>query len=485
MRKSTLFLIPGFVLALALSARAQGEKPITTHKDNAETVKVTVSGRVVLDYVWRSAEMTAFTEDVGPGGPASSDSENTFEGYLGVAMNVDLSDKVSAVVEFGTKRVDAFAINEWGGFATQDIVLREARVNIADFVTSNLNLQIGVSTWMFDVRGRGSSFAFDPRHSQSFTRNAGAIAGGRVADGPTALVARASTPDEVDPVGVWGKYSRESFTLDVVMLPAAIEAGPPSDDEALYAVDFWLGLDSVGKGSKVGGILALVSGPTNDTSVFTLGGGVDLMLMNGQLEVYGQIYFQFGNAGSVIITGPGTDTLDAGGTAFNAGAVYNFGGDMQAWVGASITLISGDDDSAISTDDEVSFFLSYENVNDLMILEDMYFGFDWDSNYFAIKFQGGLSFSLAGGKNNFALEGILGICKTAEDVEFGGTIGSEDGLGNEFDVKARWTLTKQASLQAGVAFLMSSDILEQSMAASNSHQDDSAMLYTVGADLRF
>ncbi|MFN3484872.1 MAG: hypothetical protein ACK44W_05250, partial [Planctomycetota bacterium] len=101
MRKCTSILVPGFVLALAAGAAAQEGKPITTSKDMTDTVKITVSGNVVLDYVWRGAEISFFK-------PPFNDESNTnsFEGELGIRFNVDLSAKVSAVVELGRERVD-------------------------------------------------------------------------------------------------------------------------------------------------------------------------------------------------------------------------------------------------------------------------------------------------------------------------------------------------------------------------------------------
>src|SRR5204863_6086314 len=102
-----------FVLVPAASAFAQ-EKPLTTSKDMDQTVRITVTGEIEFDYVWRRQEITAFTGGVsGTSAPGNSSSENTFEGFAALRMNVELSDKVSALVEFGTKRVDASRINYW------------------------------------------------------------------------------------------------------------------------------------------------------------------------------------------------------------------------------------------------------------------------------------------------------------------------------------------------------------------------------------
>src|SRR5258706_898703 len=104
----------GFVLALSATAAAQ-EKPLSTTKEMAETVRITVTGETDLDYVWRRQEITAFTGGVsGTGAPGNASSENTFEGFVALRMNIDLSDPVSAVIEVGTKRADACQIHRFG-----------------------------------------------------------------------------------------------------------------------------------------------------------------------------------------------------------------------------------------------------------------------------------------------------------------------------------------------------------------------------------
>jgi hypothetical protein len=487
MKKFTFVAIPGFVLALALSAMAQ-EKPITTNKEMKDTLKASVSGAVVLDYVWRSQEMTGFTASFS-GGPAASDAENTFEGHLAIRMDVDLNDKVAAVVEFGTKRVDGGAILNWGNATANVIQLREARVVITDFLTQGLKFGVGLTDWSFDVRGKGQAFAFDPRHSQSFARNLSTNA-----DPAGALGARAGAPEELESVGFWGSWSNQQVQLDVVLLPAALEGGSVGNDEALYAIDFWYHLDSVGKGSKIGAILAAVAyGPFTSTSVFTFGVGADLRMLDGNLELFAEVYFQFGDAGTNDGGGPiipgvvnAGDTAKAKGIAFNLGAQYTIPNN-PIWFGGTITYLSGDKDT--TADKDVNNFLSYENVNDLMILEDMYLGFDWDTNYMAFKINGGFALSVGAGKENLRLSLMIGIARTNKDVQFAvANGGTTKKLGNELDLKAEWILTKQASLNFGVGFLFGSEVLENSMdtaGAVASKSEKNAILYTLGAMLKF
>jgi hypothetical protein len=467
MRKLGLILTPAFVAALALSAVAQ-EKPLTTKKENDGTVKVNVSGKLALDYVWRSKEMEAIVVTLGTAG--SGESENTFEGYAAIRFDVELTDKVSTVIEIGTERVDD-GILAWGQTsangvsAAQDVVLREAHLLLGDFLAAGLRAQLGIETWTFDVRGKGSSFAFDPRHSQSFARNV-------TAAGPDTTLGL-SAPEELQPVGAVLTYERDALLLDLVILPAVIEAGPASDDESLYAADLHYKLD--GKGSRVSAILALVhvaplGAPSGEHSnIFTLGGGAVLKGLVENLELWGEVYFQFGEV---------TQDVDATGLGFQAGAEFMLQNAIK--LGGIITFVSGDDDA----DDEVGNFLSYENINDLMILEDQYYGFDWDHNYLAFKFYGEVPLDVRG-KGDLVLKAILGIANAVEDIEFA-TGNNEDALGVEFDVRARWAVTKQASLHAGVGLLFGSDALEEDMGGSaNDDADDNARLFVLGFDVIF
>jgi hypothetical protein len=461
MKKLSLLVAPAFVLALALSAAAQ-EKPITTKKDMTDTIKVNVSGNVVLDYIWRSREIVSVATGLGTNEQAA----NTFEGEIGVRFDVEMSDKVSLVVEIGRERVDD-GFDVFGEAAAEDIVLRELRVTIGDFLTSNLTFQVGIPEWEFNVRGKGGAFAFAPRRSESAFNDisTNADTGGTWSD-------RASNPNELDPVGFAFHYTREQLTVDVILLLAVVEGGPMSDDEALYAVDFYYSLDN--KGSRIGAILALMASPDSPSSMFTFGGGA---VWNGieSFELFGEIYFQFGDIGK----NAAGDEIDAGGFALRLGGMWTAQGGAFS-LGAMLDIRSGDSDTG--ADETVDSFISYEGVNDLLIIEDQYFGLDWDTNIFAIKLLAEFPLQIKA-KNDLILSAILGFCRTNEDVEFAS---GEDALGNELDVRARWNITKQASLQAAIALLFGSDILEEEMGGSaNDDSDDSAMMWTLGADLRF
>ncbi len=507
MRRTGFAVTPLLVLAMALAAAAQTpdqDKNLTTLKEMERTVRIVVSGRVVLDFVYRSSGVTFATEgftsvDVPPTPPTDdSDTETSFEGHVAIRTDIDLSDRVSIVLEIGTLRVDGGVINEWGNTTAEGIQLREAHAVVSELLTPELKAQIGIATWSFDVRGRGNSFAFDPRHSSTIAKNQN-----RHADDSDVFTNRASNgtagPNELVPLGAVLTWARENIMVDLVILPGVIEGGNPSNDEALYAVDFWYKLDQLGKGSRVGAIFSIsafdIPGATfpddsqTNTALYTLGGGIVLkeVGMPG-LELYFEVYVQFGDAGQSDTGGtPDAEDIEADGNSFQLGGEYHstVGNPLPWWVGANVTYISGDDDSPAGTDDTSGNFLSYENVNDLLILEDMYFGFDWDANYFAFKFSAGASFDVASGKDNLEVSAILGIARAAEDVVISATT-KEDGLGNEVDLRARYHLSKQASFNVAIGFLFGSDLLEESMRAhGDPDEEDSAQIFTLGTDLKF
>jgi hypothetical protein len=459
----------------ALSASAQ-ERPVTSRQDRGDTVKINMSGAILMDMIYRSPElswMTDFVGNAGGFGPQESDGETTAEGRVSLRFDAELSDKISAVVELQHKRVDG-GIDRFTGTTSPEVDLRTAALKINDFFQAGLSAQMGLVEWSFDVRGKGSSFAFDPRNSQQLNRNLRLTE-----DSVGAWATRGAAPNELEPVGVVLSYVKDAWTLELVMLPVVNEGGNPSFDESLYAVDFWYNLESaVGKGSRIG-LIAAVSGldgaaagvDNHSTAMVTVGAGVNLVFQGG-VELYGEIYKQAGKVGRDA----GGDDAKAAGYAFQAGLDYHLqGNENNIWVGINLTVVSGDSNDD-PTDRDADAFMSYENVNDLLILENQYFGVDLDTNYTAVKIKGGITFG------KLDVTAIIGIVSATEELTNGPD--DEDKFGNEFDVNARYNLNKQVALTVNFGVLVSSDILEEAMGAAG-EADDRCMVGSVGFDVRW
>jgi hypothetical protein len=495
----------GIFLALAATAAAQ-EKPLTTTKDNTDTVRIFVSGNINTDYIHRSHPITAFTDSLsnptGAGAPLTSSAENTFEGEVGIQFNAELSNKVSAVVEFGTRRMDGDpavgqgGINRFGDGEAIQIRLREVRILFPEVFLPELKAELGITTWSFNVRGKGGAFAFDPRRAQTVTRNLDSDgAPMNVRDDGFNRFAEAAFIEDGQPMGAAFSLDEGPVVVDLVLLPAVNEeGGAPRNDDQLYALDAFLNLDILGLGSRVAAIVAITTArvdavgftPGNKEArakIYTVGGGGSIRPLKG-LELYFEGYAQMGQGSQLFAT---RQRVAAGGHAVQLGAEWHYtvGNPLPFWFGLNFTHISGDStDPADAGNRKASRFAAYEGVNDLMILEDPYYGFDWDSNYQAMKISGGASFTAAR-ENDLDVLVILGITRAVNrvDVPTGGT---ENKLGDELDVRATWHMTKQFSLRLSLAYLWGSTLLEKSMGGNaNPNARDHAWLSVLGWDLNF
>src|SRR5688572_33007915 len=96
MKKSALFA-PALVAVMALSAAAQ--QGIQTNADRKETLKVSVSGGFDIDWVYRGQELSAFFG-------SSESGEGRIESNANVRLDVDLSNKVSVILNLATVRLN-------------------------------------------------------------------------------------------------------------------------------------------------------------------------------------------------------------------------------------------------------------------------------------------------------------------------------------------------------------------------------------------
>jgi hypothetical protein len=465
-------LIAGVFAAATVSAQ---EKPLQSAPGSADTLRIVVTGRVVFEYVTRSVEIAAPRE----GTAAPAEDADFTEGHSAVRFDVTVGS-VTAIVEVGTRRIANQAFTHWAD-SDMSFTLREALVVVPDFLLKGLSLEIGITRWSFDVRGRGSPIAFDPRRSQTIIRNIDSLGDPVSEELGNARITESGFPDELLSVGVVIVYRIEMIQIDLVMLPAVEEGGFADADESLYALDALLKLDEAG--SRLAAIIALSTFPDalgvqpQESAMITAGLGLVLrdILLHG-LEIYAEGYYQFGDAGVV-----GIQVIRAAGYAFQAGIEYNHvvGNPMPIWAGFNFTLYSGDDDTFGGGDTKVNRFAGYENVNDLLIIESMYYGFDIDSNLMVYKVNVGTKFATLR-ENDLQVDVTGGYARQAEPSNLAG---GTSRIGIEIDVKANWELTKQFAIKSAFAILLDSVLVRQSAFTANA--GSMGWLWFMGFDLRF
>jgi hypothetical protein len=462
------------LLAAASPALAQG---VDTNPANGETVKLTVSGTLDFDWVWRSRTISAARGGFGAYGGGVGDTgrdEGAIEGFAAVRLDADLSERVRITIQFDTKRletganVDAQGANPEG----QTLFVREAFLQFDEVIHTAVSAKVGVLTWAFDVRGTGNAFFWDPAHSGSMTRSvANGLPGGTGAPG--------FLRDELRPIGLQVSYTTELFTATALAMPAVIEGGNAQNDEAAYVLAGTYELQQLGRGSRVGAIVALSSltfGTAAFSDMVTVGfEGVLRQWPITELEIFTAVYGQAGQVGSLPGAG---NSVEASGWAFELGVRYN-GADEETpwWVEAKYTYLSGD---GHLTDDNIEAFLSYENVDDLLILHDDFFGLDWDTNLRQVIVSGGVTFS----DLHLDVQATLGFVQAARDVIVAGD--KSGSVGKELDVRVRLTVSKQVVCEMAGGFILGADILESMLGGSaDPDADDAGFLFTVGAKARF
>jgi hypothetical protein len=367
---------------------AQGRQARVDRAQDEETIRITLSGEIELDYVWRRQEIVAFTG----GGerrqrPRVRGIREHVRGVRRPPDNIDLSDNVSAMFEVGTKRVDAGSINFFAAPRPRPAAARAARpddpaprasILIKELYWTELSLKSGIMDWGFDVRGRGSSTAFDLRHSQQFIhapqprgrhRRHARRPRNRQGRNWSRWASGSGTPDPLHP-RTWSPCRRSS------------EGGSVHNDESLYAIDLFYKFDS--KESRFGLIFAVTNDPgdrQHDLYVRRRARPGRRLLTTW--TSYAEFYFQNG-----IQQRPGgrPRRSRSAATAFNAGPSTSSTPTSSPGSSFTFTYFSGDGDC--DQNGKASAFNSYENIRDLLILEDMYTGFDWDTNYRALKLNG-------------------------------------------------------------------------------------------------
>ncbi len=424
MRKS-LWLAPALVLGLAAPAWAQ--QGLSTDKGRTDTVKVTVLFDADVDFVVRNY---ALAITLGADGGTQ-----TWEANARIGFNVELTEKISFLVSVANQRLDGSPALMGNDGLTPEIW--DLQIKIAELFNPAVTVTIGTHNDLsYDIRGNGHSFYF-PGRSAGFDRDLSATTIG--------------SADWRTPTGVVVGYNTEDLNLGVALLPAVSEGLMADDDEAAYFLWLYYNLKSLGKGSRIGALVATNSWAGAETATRTISVGASLKdLGMKNLEIFAEIYIQNGDAG---VAGP--DTLDAKGQAIYVGGNYLVNADNNTWFELSFTRLSGDDDPA---DTEVGNFLNYDNVEDLLVFEGATFGLNIASNMQAIKVSGGMSFTSGAMKNNVNLTVLLGLCTAVED--FAGVSGTTDKIGTEIDVKLVFWHSKAVSTDINLAIVSGSDLLE-------------------------
>lgn len=448
--------------------------PVTTGSDESSAIGITVSGMVDLKYLYTTGAILDVINGLTVAAlPSDVDSTTFWSGRVTIDLDVRLSDKVSALIELENRRIEGGANLNLGGDAaggTDVVHFEQAYIHVAEFLDPKLSLRIGLQ----DLRYR-DGFFLDVSEAESAWN--------------TGTLAVAATRNTLEAAGArvfWA--GGEKWDLDLGYY-TIIEAGSPRADEGLLALH---GNWEVTEKLKLEGLIALMHNGTSATGfiaglspkgaqVWSFGTSLDWAPISG-LNIFGDVIWQTGRITDDTSPGfagaPNANLeIDHSALAVRVGAKYMFDASIHPYFQLEFWRFSGDDvPLADGTNHE---FISYENNDQFLIVEDNDFGMDIDANYSAWKATMGASIT-----DNISVMAEIGFFDfTAATVynSAAAELNSGDNIGTEFDVTATWNYSKSLTFEGTVAALVGSDLLENMSRGG----DGSAEMFLASAVLRY
>jgi len=317
---------------------------------------------------------------------------------LRLNFDVDVG-KAKGVIELRTPFVNPDAGGKdsspttgfFSGFQDRTLELKQAYVQIDELFPmggeagNGLLLRAGIMDFRKDLRGDGNAFIIDTAGTE------------HPFDSPRGAPPAYSTgfADSTEAAGGYAAYKLTFLELDgwLFNLDETFNAAIPAA-AARRDMLFWgfSGTIPLGKEARpLGKVFLTVFDLMNqsNTHVVTEGGGVTFYPLMGEevnfVELFGEVYFQQGTyARNASLSGEDIDQKDA--FAINAGAKLKAppmgNRKFTPYVEVSYVEVSGDDNS---TDNENSNFVSLENNNRTLVVENGYYGFDIDTNYRGVR----------------------------------------------------------------------------------------------------
>ena len=153
--------------------------------------------------------------------------------------------------------------------------------------------------------------------------------------------------------------------------------------------------------------------------------------------------------------------------AFGGYGGFKYTAEKSAWkpyFGIEWWWLSGDPDR---TDRKQQNFISYEDVDDTIILEENNYGLDMDTNYSAMKFRAGFKPA-----RDWELNLLLGNFRTGRKIEANAGLGYRgyEKIGDEFDIQIKWDYTEDITFRAGAGFLWNAKYFKSVLTKMRTHE---------------
>jgi hypothetical protein len=446
--------MPVTLLAAFLLVQAQQQDPpVITGSDLGSAVRLQVTGHLDLHYMYRSAEIDQLGGLLNGVAPLQAGSQNFWSGRMSLRTDIEVKDFVSGVLELENRSFEK-GINKPFAAVPPDtpIQIRQGYIEIGGFLTSGLNVRIGVQNVAFRNRPQDDAFFMNLSESEGFYKGFNP-AGNDIVNTVDREIGQ--------PVGIRVFYSPvEIVTLQAFWIVYGEGGGTPKD-ESIYG---FVANSLLGEHWSAWLLFAFVTGGAGLEGVGTLGAGIDGYLFDDRaLEVFAEVYGQ----GGTLVDQP---SVRKQAYALNVGGRYLGFFDKKLWIEAALSHRSGDRHAG---DDHDQAFQSYEYVNRFLIMDSAEFGLDVDTNITCAR--------IAVGAGPFKVDGRP--LKVQVDVgRFGAVapvLSASRRWGVETDLGVTWNYNESLSLSAKAAWLADSEVLDRLTGERH------AWIFVFGADLKF
>lgn len=471
--RRTLFAIVVFLILFAVASICEA--------GNVETKKskgITLSGEIELDSIFANREVN--TVIYGLTGTGKRQSSATFSDPT-ITLNFDiwLANQVKAYLSLKTPE---YLIDDLGSPAVpvgpfnlprRMLEVDQAYVHIDQFGFKEFSIKLGIQDIVYDLLDSGNPFFLALGESEDpFVKTNGTPFqvpgnGQFELNGP----GLAST---VEAGGVKFTYNKKGkrlqFRGDAIFV-TTVETRQNDLDRDLFALVGTISVPSE-KETAAKIMLTLASISQNPASrIWTLGLGSFVNATKG-LSLFAEAYGQGGTYWDNY--DPATDTPNLSNEtktilqqAFGGYGGFRFTGNKSAWkpyFGMEWWWLSGDPDR---DDRKQQNFISYEDVDDTIILEENNYGYDLDTNYSALKTR--LGFKPG---RDWELGLLYGSFRTGRKVRANAGLGYKgfEKIGDELDIQLKWDYTEDISFRAGAGLLWNAKYLRPVLLKAKTHE---------------
>jgi hypothetical protein len=444
--------------------------------EDRTTRYLTLSGALGVSYIFRDK----FFSSAALGNNYTDFDADFFDPRITLNLTVQMEKNIRGVLELQNEERDAilhrtslgnhYITNRAPGNEFR-LQVEKAYIEVAQFLTTGLTFKGGIIPFKRALRANGESFFIDLGEAESpFSTRADTHAAGVVT--------------------TWQPIQQVQFYADAFYLVTA-ESSFRRQDETVAGINIDLDMTKEARGDdesridipRFFNLLFAVIQSGSKTVIWNFGGGFSYFFSGDPqtylIEIYSELLFQFGEYAGKN-RAPAFTLRDQQHLALGTYGGFKFAyqaSPFKPFLDVSAWYISGDDDdpSAKKNRDLVT----YENIRSTLIMEENDYGLDVDSNYWAVKIEGGVSLTPLL-KEEVRLKLLYAHFETIDAPPH-----RTHRLGEEIDVRLSWEYSSDLSFALNTGILWNSAHFKQVLDEVGGRGKEHAFLLQIETFLRF